>query len=83
MHGRHLQTLGPERYAPLLRDSSVLERDDHGGNVLLTPDGRIVKLFRGKRRLSSAVLRPYAERFHRNAVRLREMGIRTVSVAPP
>jgi len=64
----------------LLQRSKVLMEDRHGIKVLATPDGGIVKLFRRKRLLSSALWDPYATRFARNAVNLKKLGIPTVEV---
>ena len=41
---------------------------------------RRIQLFRRKRLLSSAALRPYAQRFHRNSEGLRKRDINTVTV---
>ena len=64
----------------LLQRSKVLMEDRHGIKVLATPDGEIVKLFRRKRLLSSALWDPYAKRFARNAASLKKLGIPTVEV---
>lgn len=64
----------------LLQRSKVLMEDRHGLKVLATPDGEIVKLFRRKRLLSSALWDPYAKRFARNAANLQKLGIPTVEV---
>lgn len=67
-------------YLQLLAASTVIERDAYGEKVLARPDGLLVKLFRRKRRLSSALFFPYALRFARNARLLAERSIRTVEV---
>lgn len=64
----------------LLAGAVCLCRDDFGDKVLELPDGRIVKLFRRKRRLSSNTFFPYARRFARAAARLRDRGVPTVEV---
>jgi hypothetical protein len=64
----------------LLESSKVLMKDRHGLKVIATPDGRIMKFFRRKRLLSSALWNPYAKRFAKNAARLTQMGIPTVEV---
>jgi hypothetical protein len=64
----------------LLAGATCLCRDDFGEKVLELPDGRIVKLFRCKRRLSSNTFFPYARRFARAAARLRDRGVSTVEV---
>lgn len=67
-------------YQALLNACQILERDAFGAKVLVTPDGRIVKLFRRKRWLSTALLQPYALRFIRNARRLAAHDILSVQV---
>lgn len=53
----------------------VLEADPHGAKVLLLTDGTILKLFRRKRLISSAMLFPYATRFASNARKLARLGV--------
>lgn len=60
--------------------AQVLEADSHGVKVYLLGDGNILKVFRRKRLISSALLRPYSQRFVDNAVRLAQMGIPTLHV---
>ena len=67
-------------FEALLESSKVLMKDRHGLKVIATPDGRIMKFFRRKRLLSSALWNPYAKRFAKNAARLTQMGIPTVEV---
>ena len=64
----------------MLEKSEVLMKDRHGLKVIGTPDGRIVKFFRRKRLLSSALWDPYVKRFARNAENLKKAGIPTVEV---
>ena len=68
------------RFQELLEKSEVLMKDRHGLKVIGTPDGRIVKFFRRKRLLSSALWDPYVKRFARNAENLKKAGIPTVEV---
>jgi hypothetical protein len=75
-----LETLSTEAFSALTHHARVLEKDPHGDKVLETPDGRIIKLFRRKRLLTLAALRPYSQRFARNAQRLREKDIPSVTV---
>lgn len=75
-----MQKMSLDEYRSLTRDAQVLERDPYGDKVLLTPGGLIVKLFRRKRRLSSALIRPYATRFRDNSKCLQERGVHTVTV---
>ncbi len=58
----------------------MLERDAFGVKVAQLPSGTIVKLFRRKRRLSSAAWRPYGQRFVQNALGLARCGVPTVQV---
>ena len=62
-------------YEALRGGAQVLSRDEHGDKVLRTPDHRIIKLFRRKRLISSALLDPYALRFARAARKLKTLGI--------
>lgn len=58
----------------------MIEADAHGPKVLRTPGGLMCKLFRRKRALSSALWRPYALRFARNAAGLSGRGVPSVRV---
>ena len=69
-----------DEYERLVAGSEVLEQDRHGLKVLKTSDGRIVKLFRQKRLISSARLKSYSSRFVDNALTLKSLGIKTVDV---
>ena len=64
----------------MIEGARVISFDYYGDKVLELPDGRMVKLFRLKRRLSSALIWPYAKRFERGAGLLRELNIPTVEV---
>ena len=75
-----MKSLSLAEYHDLARDAKVLSRDEHGEKVLLTPDRRVIKLFRRKRWLSSAWIVPYAARFARASHGLRACGIRSVAV---
>ena len=68
------------QYLALLARAKILESDGHGEKVLALPDGTLVKVYRRKRWLSTALLFPYARRFVRNARRLAERNIRTMRV---
>lgn len=67
-------------YRQMLASATVLEGDAYGEKVLQLADGRMVKLFRRKRWLSSALIFPYARRFTRNAQKLAALQIPTVTV---
>lgn len=60
--------------------AKVLEADSYGAKVYLLEDGNILKVFRRKRLISSALLRPYSQRFMDNAARLAQLGIPTLEV---
>ena len=64
----------------LIEGASILEADSYGPKVYLLQDGNILKLFRRKRLISSALLRPYSARFIHNAARLHELGVPTLEV---
>ena len=66
-------------YAELTMASRVIEADSHGAKLIALDDSRYLKLFRRKRLLSSALMRPYAWRFYHNARRLAALGIPTVA----
>jgi len=62
-------------YESLVAGARVVERDAHGVKVWRLPEARMLKLFRTKRLLSSARIRPYHRRFAANAKRLSRIGI--------
>ncbi|SCW54419.1 phosphotransferase [Pseudomonas sp. NFACC05-1] len=70
-----MQTLDHARYLSLREGAEVLEADGKGDKVLRLTDGSILKLFRRKRLLTSALWAPYAKRFADNCRTLRERGI--------
>lgn len=67
-------------FEELIRGARLLEQDRHGPKVYETPDGRVVKLFRVKRQVSSNLVCPYAVRFARNASNLATAGVPSVRV---
>jgi hypothetical protein len=62
-------------YETLRQGARVLEQDGHGEKVLQLADGSFLKLFRLKQLWSSALLKPYANRFVTNCAGLKQMGI--------
>ncbi|MBC3384500.1 toluene tolerance protein [Pseudomonas sp. SWRI179] len=70
-----MQTLDPTVYLDLREGADVLEADRQGDKVLRLVDGSILKLFRRKRLLTSALWSPYARRFADNCQALHERGI--------
>jgi len=75
-----MRFMSGREYTGLTKGATELERDRHGVKVLLTPEGRIVKLIRIKRWFSLSAIHPYSVRFRNNAGRLLAMGIPSVQV---
>jgi serine/threonine protein kinase len=75
-----MQRLSQKEFLKYRDGAKVLEKDGSGEKVLLTPDGRICKLFRCKRQISTARFYPYAQRFADNAAILKVLGIPSVDV---
>lgn len=73
------QRLDATAYDALVAGGRVIEADRHGAKLITLTDGNYLKLFRRKRLLSSALMRPYSWRFQRNALRLARLGIPTVA----
>lgn len=69
------QVISKQRFVDLRGSAQVLEQDSHGEKVLLLSDGNILKMFRRKRLVSSALWYPYAQRFVDNAESLCERGV--------
>ncbi len=72
--------LSEKEYFELRLNAEVLARDIHGDKVLRLNDGNILKLFRVKRILSSAVFYPYSARFVNNSRKLHKLNIVTIKV---
>jgi len=62
----------------MIDGARILEQDSFGPKVYRLRDGNMLKLFRRKRLLSSALLRPHSRRFCTNAIALQELGIPTL-----
>ncbi|WP_347903570.1 toluene tolerance protein [Pseudomonas purpurea] len=75
-----MQTLDHAVYLNMREGADVLEADGKGDKVLRLADGSMLKLFRRKRLLTSALWAPYARRFADNCQVLRERGIECPSV---
>ncbi|MET0613174.1 toluene tolerance protein [Pseudomonas caspiana] len=75
-----MQKLDHTAYIKMREGADVLEADGEGDKVLCLTDGTILKLFRRKRLLTSALWSPYAQRFADNckALRAREIQCPTV-----
>lgn len=76
-----MEKISIKSYNALIKDAEMLTNDRYGDKVLKLKDGRIVKLFRLKRFLSSALLWPYAKRFIRGIRILEKFNIPTVKSA--
>jgi len=75
-----MNKLTGEEFRELTRDADVLMSDKYGVKVMQTPDQKIIKLYRLKKRFSSALIYPYALRFVKNSILLKNLGIATVTV---
>lgn len=63
-----------------LTQGHCIEQDGRGPKVIALPDGRLLKIFRPRRRFWLARLRPQAQRFTENAARLNTLSIRTPDI---
>ena len=77
---RQMLEIDEDGFRKLVSGCQVIEEDRLGAKVYLSSDGMILKVFRLKRLLSSALLFPYAIRFANNADRLRRLQIPTLEV---
>jgi hypothetical protein len=65
--------------ARLQASGKTLEQDERGIKVTLLPDGNILKVFRLRRFFSSSLIYSNARSFCRNAQRLQQLGIASVT----
>lgn len=70
-----MQALNHLAYLALREGARVIEADGSGDKVLILADGSMLKFFRRKRLISSALVFPYAKRFAGNAQALRQRHI--------
>jgi tRNA A-37 threonylcarbamoyl transferase component Bud32 len=70
-----MQALDHAHYLALVEGAEVLEADHSGDKVLRLTDGSMLKLFRRKRLISSAVWYPYAQRFADNCTTLAQRAV--------
>lgn len=73
------QLMTQAELARLQASGKTLEQDERGVKVTLLPDGKMLKVFRLRRWFSSGLVYSNARRFCRNAERLQQRGIATVS----
>lgn len=74
------EKLPQSAFEEMIAKATLLEKDAFGPKVYNLVGDRILKLFRSKRLLSSNLFDPYAKRFARHSVRLKQCGIRTIQV---
>ena len=75
-----MENLSRLQFEQLIRGAEVLSGGRRRPDVYLTPDNKVVKLFRQKGLFTSNRLYPYARRFERNTERLRALGFHSVMV---
>ena len=74
-----VRSITDKSFAELTGAAKLIVADSHGPKVMQLDNGNIIKLFRRKRVISSAMFAPYAVRFGNNALRLKELGIPTIT----
>jgi hypothetical protein len=80
MLGFYLRRLPHEDFEELICGAAVVTSDAGGPKLFRRPDGRMVKLFRRRKLISSSLIWPVAVRFCRAARRLSALGIPSVAV---
>ena len=75
-----MRNLSLEEFNELTQNSIVLADDEYGKKVLELTDHSIIKLFRVKRFISQATIYSPARRFAKNAKRLQQLNIPTISL---
>ena len=81
MSGREpMKRLELGEFEDLAKEARILEQDRFGPKVLLTPQGKVLKLFRKKRRLTTATFNPYAQRFRKNSEQLNRFHVPSLHV---
>lgn len=78
-HKLPVENISLQQLQALINQATLMVADGNGPKVLETPQHTIIKLFRRKRRFSSALFSPYALRFVNNAFRIKELNIPTVT----
>lgn len=75
-----VQKKSKTEYDALIEGAKILEQDGFGIKVMRLPGDRILKLFRRRRKFSSQIWAPHAERFAQNARMLTQRGIPTITI---
>lgn len=75
---RPTELLSTEALDSLLAGGDVLEQNERGDKVVRLQTGDILKIFRVRRKISSARVYTHARRFFRNAEKLHQLGVNTV-----
>jgi len=75
-----MKKLDPGPFKKMIAGATVISKNQYGDKVLRLSNRLMVKLFRLKRKFSSAVILPYARRFERGAKKLEELDIPSVRV---
>ena len=74
-----IQPITAEAFDLYVAEAELIVADLMGPKVMRLGNGNIIKLFRRKRWLSSAMFAPYAVRFVNNAFKLKTLGIPTIT----
>lgn len=72
--------LDEAQYRRITQDGRVIEQDERGPKVIVLSNGDFFKIFRARHQFSGARVYSHARRFYRNALRLTDLNIPTVSV---
>jgi tRNA A-37 threonylcarbamoyl transferase component Bud32 len=75
-----MKNISLDEFNQLVQNAIVLADDEYGKKVLELTDHSIIKLFRVKRIISQASVYSPARRFAKNALKLQQLGIPTVSL---
>ncbi len=76
-----MKEISENDFSKLIGEGKILERDTLGVKVYLLPGDRICKVFRCKRKFSSAQYYPYAQRFADNCKLLNDLAFKSVNVS--
>ena len=76
---RPTELLSADALDSMLTGGEVLEQDERGYKVVRLRTGDILKIFRVRRKISGARIYTHARRFFRNAERLHQRGVNTVT----